>query len=367
MKKKSRLSKPKSPSAGLATRKDFQATTYWLSSRNDEPSLEGKFYPPSYTIPAIDEIYMEWENENGELESGNRIIRYVPGEQSIFADEQSEQANNTKRLGRIEFVEGRLVVQGIEKLKKQYLDLCSWNSKNVEFRMPGKSTIFFEEDLPKTAEELLDQKRVLYTIQGLIFEQSEEELRALAMTFDIRGYDTRSTNELRKELLEYAEYNPANFKEEYESEERKRKYWIMRGLEEGVFDFNEQEHVYSVIPGGEQQILAVPRWANPIDFFAEASLTKESVKEVVDDMIKYMKNPLPTTKKKVVEDEDFPIFNQGIEYKIIIRKGPWFNFKNKNIGRSTKEAIDYIKNNEEVKKQLEEAVEAYEANVMSKG
>ena len=95
-----------------------------------------------------------------------------------------------------------LVVDGRDKLKRQYLDLCNWNRSNSEFRMPGKPEIFFKEDKERKSENIIDTKKKIYELQGKVFECTESELQAYCMTFDVRNYQALNVNEMRTILLD---------------------------------------------------------------------------------------------------------------------------------------------------------------------
>ena len=164
------VSRKKAPKTGIKDQRRFKTHTYVLSKKYNNPTLEGRHYPQTYSLPTEDEVYCEWINkETGEVEEGNRIIRYVPGETSIFADEQSQGAEGRRKRGVIVFTDGILHVKGTDTLKIQFLEMCNWNAKNSEVAMEGTSSIFYKLDLESKAEDALDTKRKIHELESRLF------------------------------------------------------------------------------------------------------------------------------------------------------------------------------------------------------
>ena len=113
--------------------KKRKPSVFQLIHRNDNPATRGKFYPVSYRIPSVDEIFDEKTGKS-------RKIRYVIGEQSIYADEQKE---NNPVVGDIVFTNGSLIAPYQKPTLIEFLRKSNYNSDNPD-KMPGSKVIFYE-------------------------------------------------------------------------------------------------------------------------------------------------------------------------------------------------------------------------------
>ena len=114
-----------------------------FGKKSEKPSLyrlitgkKNKFtkrtqYPVVYMIRAEDIIY-------DPIKQVNRKIRYIPGEASIYEDEQKKDA---KVKAPIIFNEGVLVVNNQNPTLKAYLDNCNSNKNNPN-RMKDRTAVF---------------------------------------------------------------------------------------------------------------------------------------------------------------------------------------------------------------------------------
>ncbi len=112
---------------------------YRLIKQNDVKLREDTpLYPPYIRFPNKDIIV--WED-------GTREIRWLPGEQSIFVDEQEKNGrkipdnilNNPNN--RFEIINGDISVRPHEKTKMQFLDMCNRNVDS-EYRTGTVPAIF---------------------------------------------------------------------------------------------------------------------------------------------------------------------------------------------------------------------------------
>ena len=328
---------------------DFKNHIYVLAKRNNNPTLQDCFYPKTRRIPAIDEIYMEWKDEKtGKIDSRNRLIRYVPGEPSIFADEQSDLANNPKKLGNIVFVDGFLIVNGRDKNKRMFLDICNWSKSNEKTRISGKSTIFYKEDRTERAKDNFDSRKEIHDLQGKMFDCTLNELKAYAMTFDIRGYDSLSSDELRAKLHDLIAYDPKKFKEELNSPARVRKYWVLKAFEEGILRRSENKSSIEYTLGGIQKVCDIPSInSNEADFINDLSFKSPEVNDMINKIKTFFtvgSNPLARTlTDKPLEDlnEYEALLTEALKYNVIYRAGAYFKFHEEDLGTCGRTAPDF--------------------------
>ena len=133
-----------------------------------------------------------------------RQLRYSPNENSIFADEQSE---NTIRE-QIIFNNKTLPVPHTNPPLQKYLDLHPDNVSNG-----GK--VFSLIDTEKKAEMQLDKEFAILDAVGMVRDQSIEQLLPVAMFL---GIDTSQKNmEIKRELLMQAKANPKGFIEMFDN------------------------------------------------------------------------------------------------------------------------------------------------------
>jgi|TARA_R110000823_G_C15939798_1_gene500341 hypothetical protein len=133
-----------------------------------------------------------------------RQLRYSPNENSVFADEQSE---NTIRE-QIIFNNKTLPVSHTNPPLQRYLDLHPDNVSNG-----GK--VFSLIDTEKKAEMQLDKEFAILDAVGMVRDQSIEQLLPVAMFL---GIDTSQKNmEIKRELLMQAKANPKGFIEMFDN------------------------------------------------------------------------------------------------------------------------------------------------------
>jgi hypothetical protein len=339
-----------------ATHDDFKNHVYFLTNRAVNPTLEDCYYPKNKILPSEDIVYMSWiDKKTNEKRTGNRTIRYIPGETSVFADEQSSIDIPRNRFGQIIFVDGMLVVDGRDKLKRQYLDLCNWNRSNSEFRMPGKPEIFFKEDKERKSENIIDTKKKIYELQGKVFECTESELQAYCMTFDVRNYQALNVNEMRTILLDMIQMDPNRFEKEMNSDERKRKYWVMKAFEEQYLQVSADRAKIEYTLGGIQTVCEVPSInTNHVEYLTDLSFRSPETNELIEKLIKLMKTPSFTTNRSGLDvtsndSENEILYKEALKHKVLYKAGPWTRFSDKslndiNLGKSMAEFCELIDN-----------------------
>ena len=175
----------------------FKPTVYQLivksKNKNGMPQ-----YPIVSLIKAEDIIF---DPETGE----NRKIRYVPGETSIYADEQSE---NAKMREPIAFNNGYLFVDHTNPTLKKYLSLCNANGSNPH-RIKSKSIIFTVKDDEKSAQQKIEEVGSTMEAVQSALKMPVNELMGYAKVLGIKI--DRSVDEVRWDMKVQAEKNPKGF------------------------------------------------------------------------------------------------------------------------------------------------------------
>lgn len=155
-------------------------------------------YPVVSLLKAEDIIF---DPEAGE----NRKIRYVPGETSIFADEQPE---GVRMREPISFNNGFLFVDHTNPTLKRYLDTCNANGSNPH-RIKSKSVVFNIKDDKKSAQDKIAQVSDTMDAVQAALKMPLNELIGYAKVLGVNT--SKSVDEIRWDMKVQAERNPKSF------------------------------------------------------------------------------------------------------------------------------------------------------------
>ena len=181
----------------LNKQKDYKPTVYQLISKSKKKNGMPQ-YPIVSLMKAEDIIF---DPETGE----NKKIRYVPGETSIYADEQSE---NAKMREPIAFNNGYLFVDHTNPTLKNYLNLCNANGSNPH-RIKSKSILFTVKDDEKSAQQKIEEVGSTMEAVQSALKMPVNELMGYAKVLGIKI--DRSVDEVRWDMKVQAEKNPKGF------------------------------------------------------------------------------------------------------------------------------------------------------------
>lgn len=177
--------------------KNYKPTVYQLVTSSKKKNGMPQ-YPIVSLLKAEDIIF---DPETGQ----NRKIRYVPGETSIFADEQSE---NAKMREPIAFNNGYLFVDHTNPTLKKYLDTCNVNGSNPH-RIKSKSILFTVKDDEKSAQQKIEEVGSTMEAVQSALKMPVNELMGYAKVLGIKI--DRSVDEVRWDMKVQAEKNPKGF------------------------------------------------------------------------------------------------------------------------------------------------------------
>jgi len=206
-------------------KEDFKPTVYNLKSyskkRNGMPQ-----YPIVSLLKAEDVIF---DPETGE----NRKIRYIPGEPSIFVDEQPEGA---KMREPIAFNNGYLFVDHTNPTLKKYLDTCNANGSNPH-RIKSKTVLFTVKDDEKNAQEKISQVNdVIDAVQAAL----KMPLNELVGYAKVLGVNTnKSVDEIRWDMKIQAEKNPTAFLAGMNDPRTEMKQLLLMAEESGIISMKK--------------------------------------------------------------------------------------------------------------------------------
>jgi len=178
--------------------KEYKPSVYQLVAKSTDPRTKLPQYPVVSLLKAEDIIFDPTTGEN-------RKIRYVPGEPSIFQDEQPETA---KMREPIAFTNGFVFVDHTNPTLKKYLDTCNANGSNPH-RIKNKSVLFTIQDEEKSAQDKIAQVAdVMDAVQSAL----KMPLNELIGYAKVLGVNTsKSVDEIRWDMKVQAEKNPTAF------------------------------------------------------------------------------------------------------------------------------------------------------------
>ena len=199
---------------------NFKPTVYQLvtkaKNKNGMPQ-----YPIVSLLKAEDIIF---DPETGQ----NRKIRYVPGETSVYADEQPE---NAKMREPIAFNNGYLFVNHTNPTLKKYLSLCNANGSNPH-RIKSKSILFIVKDDEKNAQQKIEEVGNTMEAVQTALKMPVNELMGYAKVLGIKI--DRSVDEVRWDMKIQAEKNPKGFLAGMNDPRTEMKQVLLMAQESGI-------------------------------------------------------------------------------------------------------------------------------------
>tara|TARA_R110001592_G_scaffold112078_4_gene310005 strand:+ start:1149 stop:1982 length:834 start_codon:yes stop_codon:yes gene_type:complete len=188
-----------------------------------------------------------------------REIRYCPNEQSIFRDEQSE---NAKRES-VSFREGTLFVPREKPNLRKFLEWHPLNKANG-------GTVFGEVNKKRDAEQELKKEFLTNDAIALVRDTDIQELLPVAMYFNV-GINS-PVSEIRFNLLRIAKSKPQEFIESFDSPQvqarsvavQAKDYQIINVKSDGVYWFDSNG-----------LIVSVPVGQDPLDVMVRFCLTEK--------------------------------------------------------------------------------------------
>jgi hypothetical protein len=270
--------KPKSNTNGIGNlNKGFKKKTnkpsiYQLIHNGGKDKKGKTIYPVIYMIKAEDIIYDPEKDIN-------RKIRYIPGEPSVFEDEQKKDA---KVKAPITFSSGLLFVDRTNPSLKKYLDLCNLNQSNPDrdkSTRPAFKLLTPEIDAQKKLEKsLLELDAVKVAL-----EMPLDKMIGYAKVLGVNV--SKSTDEIRYDMKVLAEKDPKSFIDGMDDPMTELKETLMRACQYNIISIGRSTANW--IQGDKTPIIThVPLGVKGIDHMAQYCISKKG--ESTLDHIKLM-------------------------------------------------------------------------------
>ena len=241
-------------------KKNPKATTTYRLFRERKDRKTGKTkFPIVHMLKAEDIIF---DPEKGV----NRKIRYIPGEASIFEDEQKE---DSMVKSPITFNNGMLMVDYTNPTLKKYLDMSNANYSNPN-RMTNSAPVFKRLDFEKDAKEKMEKEIKSMDALRTVFEMPLNKLLGYAQVLGINT--KKSTDEIRYDMKVLAEKDPVKFIAGLDDPKMEIKQTILRGVEAGVISLDSSKVTW--VQGNQRPVIThVPLGVKPVDCLADMCMT----------------------------------------------------------------------------------------------
>jgi len=207
-------------------KQEFKPTVYELISKAKRKNGMPQ-YPIVSLLKAEDIIFDPTTGEN-------RKIRYVPGETSIFADEQPENARMREPIA---FNNGYLFVDHTNPTLKKYLDTCNANGSNPH-RIKSKNIMFKIRDNEKSAKDKISKVNDTMDAVQAALKMPLNELVGYAK---VLGVNTdKSVDEIRWDMKIQAEKNPKGFLAGMNDPRTEMKQLLLMAQESGIIRMDKK-------------------------------------------------------------------------------------------------------------------------------
>lgn len=177
--------------------------------------------------------------------NGGRVgIRYYDGCESIFVSAQPKEKDVIDQLivttRKRNFLNGKMVVDGYERMLLLYLSICSWNTDSI-FRTTTANGIFTPQNSERIATAESDKLDMIEEAMGYAKNASHKKMLIHSAYLGIPSTHYDSGNELtekelRTEYRKEASKNPKRFIESYGNSTLEIKYYIDDALLKGVIN-----------------------------------------------------------------------------------------------------------------------------------
>lgn len=302
-----------------------------LTRKNKSGSIQDTFN----NIPHTDEIKevkkdkegKPVEDGNGNFVYQNRAIRYVPGESSIYIDEQAKDARGQNII-----IHGAgVLISSSEVNKMEYIKKCNYNGSNPN-RRTDKTIIFREFDRESEFKKHLDKADLIIQAKSIARGMDAMELKSFIMVLskDPRRIDElnrKPISELRHIAYNMCDKDPKQWVDGIQSTDARMKLSVMRAIGSYVVKLDKKDNSLSWENTGEE-ILRAPHGMDVINYFIERAKNDANFAEMLDIMksktqgANNRSTELPSPKLDIYDT----LIETAIEKEIISRNGVWLYF-----------------------------------------
>ena len=249
-------------------------TIYELVKSSIDRKTKKKKYALVYMIKAEDVIY-------DPIKGINRKIRYIPGESSIFEDEQKK---DTKVKAPITFNEGFLIVGKQNPTLKKFMEHHNQNGDNPN-RMTNTSIAFRKKDTERKAKVDLKKSVMEVDAISLALKMPINKLIGYAKVLGVNV--DKSTDEIRYDMKILAQKDPKAFISGMDNPLTEIKENILLAKEHGLISIEANKVTW--IKGAARPLIThVPIGKKAVDHFADFCKVGEG-ESVLDEIKNQLK------------------------------------------------------------------------------
>jgi len=340
------------------TIEDFNANNFnkryvfVLNHKNTNPSIEGRFFPNSFSLKLEDSILCP-------IKKTNRVIRVVDGEISIYKDEQTEDGQKREPKRVVFSPLGDFIVEGQEKLTLEWFLKTDKNGNNKD-RNTSKNILFYLLNLKQGLDEQMGKDKseaeALNWCYTADFKHIKRYARVLGMDID------KDPEEIRWGIRNVAKKDPVKFNDGRKNKHTIRKFYVHEGIDKGILQVDSRTNAISWAKTGNV-IITAPIGVNPIDHFVDISFSNRDM-ELTFEVLKEQIEPTEQNKESlpevipVVKDMQLlttqELINIALKKGIIVQKTAWFYFLDKSY--QGKKLVEAIESDANLKLSLEKAI-----------
>jgi len=208
-----------------------------------------------------------WDDDNKRYIE--KIIRYVPGESSIFADEQT--SNAAKKVEDIIFEAGYITVHPTSYNLQQFLENDVRNRDN-EHSPLGTRKLYTLLNTEKAETSRVVNFVTVSKVTNFVYDTFKEPLgnaalKAYAVTLGI-NVDGAEEHQIMNSFYSMINVDPKSFIEGFQNQSHNRKFYVMRAEKTGIISVERDTNVIKL---NGQIVLNVPIGIDPIDYFVKKS------------------------------------------------------------------------------------------------
>jgi hypothetical protein len=305
-------------------------------------------FPLTYSIPMNGRIF--WKDANGN--TAPRNIRYVPGENSIFNDEQTPDDKYPKKKVRALFTNGRLHIDGADGPRLKFM--MEWDANETKpNRDQNKSPLFKLVDTGKVIAKARQADKIKFDVVNWCYTADfKTQIHPLASLFFSDEQLRQNTDDVRWNLKLKAEADPTAFKAILDDPKTEKKVIVKRAIAEGFLVINPAHNSLAWRDQPNQPISVAVFGKDPVTDFVEKADGGDNKRyyDAIYDLVNPTPKKLPASEivaepktkeefkaplieaPKENDDELFALYERAIEKGIVVSKGPaWMVYRGKSV------------------------------------
>lgn len=347
-----------------------------LVKANSSPSLINSYgrpqlFPAQLSIPNISTI-ME-RNSAGVMVQ--EIIRYIPGEASIYKRLQTPDKDVPKKNYKIKIVNGGKIVDNTEPLLLEFMMKCNQNLTNKNRKTDVDPVFELIDSAISVSKEIAKDKIISEATAWCWSETNWDEAKAYARVLNVNL--DQSSDEVRHNLKVIAMRDPLKFLNDLKNPAMRKKHYVLEALDRGYLVLDPGSNSIAWSNNQHVPVAVAAIGTSPVDVLVNKLSTDEGA--LMYNTLLGLLAPEPTIitsmavpsnaelhamkeSKKVVAEpvplvtqsdaELMDITEQGIELKLVVFKGPmWYKYKEENF-KQKEGFVDGLKKNPSMLKSL---------------